>query len=90
MSANKAQGTPQHDGTSPSLAMTRANSVNAPTKGKIGNTPEGLRLTAQPNSGVATADMNTPLPVNSIAASTSTTYYTTPEEPLHNPENQYK
>ena len=70
--------------------MTRANSVNAPTKGKIGNTPEALRLTAQPNSGVANADMNTPLPVNSIAASTSTTYYTTPEEPLHNPDNQYK
>jgi len=39
--------------------------------------------------------MNTPLPVSSIAASTSAdqhkaTYYTTPDEPLQNPDNQYK
>lgn len=70
--------------------MTRANSVNAQTKGKIGNPPEPLRLTAQPNSGIPNTDMNTPLPVANIAGSTSTTYYTTPEEPLHNPDNQYK
>lgn len=34
--------------------------------------------------------MNTPLPVSSIAAATSTTYYTTPDEPLQNPDNEYK
>jgi len=47
MNVSKAQAPQASDVVSPSLAMTRANSVNAPTsKGKIGNTPEALRLTA--------------------------------------------